>query len=186
MTKNNFNELPNVLPVPSDDGACNHLQGKSIPFVALKSTSGGIINLSKIKEKLVLYFYPMTGKPGVSLPEGWDLIPGARGCTPQACSFRDHYKELRRLNSQVFGVSTQSTEYQQEFANRNHLPFSLLSDEHLTLANSLKLPLFEVDSMTLNKRVTLIIHNGAIKKVFYPVFPPNKNADEVIDWLSSH
>lgn len=142
--------------------------------------------MSKIESKLVLYFYPLTGKPGKSLPDGWNQIPGARGCTPQACSFRDHYKELQKLDAQVFGISTQSSEYQNEVVERLHLPFSLLSDSQLKLAKSLKLPLFKVDSMQLNKRITLIIQGGIIKKVFYPVFPPDKHVEEVIYWLSSN
>ena len=128
----------------------------------------------------------MTGNPRESLSNGWDQIPGARGCTPQACSFRDHHKELQELYTQVFGVSTQSSEYQKEAVERLHLPFELLSDSKLTLSNSLNLPLFEVDSMSLNKRVTIIIQDGTIEKVFYPVFPPDKNIDEVIEYLSSN
>lgn len=185
MAENNFIELPGGLPVPSDDGACDHLRGKMIPSVALKSTNGDVINLSKIQGTLVLYFYPMTGKPGEKLPDGWNQIPGARGCTPQACSFRDHFKELQDFNTQVFGVSTQTSEYQREVAERLHLPFQLLSDSDFVLANSLNLPLFEVDSMSLNKRVTLVIQDGVIEKVFYPVFPPDKNPDNVIEWLAS-
>lgn len=183
---NNYYEIPNDLPVPHDDGACDHLEGKRIPSVELNSTLGNVVDPSKIKGKLVLYFYPLTGKPGVSLPNGWDQIPGARGCTPQACSFRDHFKELQELNVQVFGVSTQSLEYQQEVVERLHLPFPLLSDSNLILSDSLNLPLFEVDSMSLNKRVTLIIQDVVIEKVFYPVFPSDKNPDEVIEWLSSN
>ena len=186
MTKNTYNELPDNLPVPLDDGACNHLKGEKIPAIELNSTSGNTINLSKIENKVVLYFYPLTGKPGKSLPDGWDQIPGARGCTPQACSFRDHYKELKELDAQVFGISTQTSGYQKEVVERLHLPFSILSDSQLILAKSLKLPLFKVDSMQLNKRVTLIIHDGIITKVFYPIFPPDKHVDEVINWLSSN
>ena len=186
MTTNNYNELPANLPVPLDDGACNDLKGKKIPSVELTSTTGHIVDLSEIRGKLVLYFYPMTGNPRESLPNGWDQIPGARGCTPQACSFRDHHKELQELNTQVFGVSTQSSEYQNEAVERLHLPFELLSDSKLTLSNSLNLPLFKVDSMSLNKRVTIIIQDGTIEKVFYPVFPPDKNIDEVIEYLSSN
>ncbi|SES12703.1 peroxiredoxin [Psychrobacillus sp. OK032] len=184
MSDINFNVLPDNLPEPIDNGACNHLKGKSIPSVKLISTSGNVVDVSRIKGKIVLYFYPLTGKPGESLPVGWDQIPGARGCTPQACSFRDHFKELEQLNTQVFGISTQNTDYQSEVVERLHLPFSLLSDSNLKLANSLSLPLFEVESKLLNKRVTLIIQDGLIIKVFYPVFPPDKNAEEVIEWLS--
>lgn len=185
MSNNNFTELPADLPIPIDDGACNHLIGKEIPSIELNSTNRKLVDLSKIDGNLVLYFYPLTGRPGQSLPEGWDQIPGARGCTPQSCSFRDHYKELQALNTQVFGVSTQSSEYQKEAVERLHLPFEILSDSQLRLSNVLSLPLFEADSMILNKRVTLIIKNRIIEKVFYPVFPPDKNVDEVINWLSS-
>lgn len=185
MSNNNLTELPDDLPIPLDDGACSHLKGKRIPSIVLNSTGGNLIDLSKIDGKLVLYFYPLTGKPGQSLPNGWGEIPGARGCTPQACSFRNHYKDLQDLNAQVYGVSTQSSEYQKEVVERLHLPFEILSDSHLKLSNALSLPLFEADSMVLNKRVTLIINNRIIEKVFYPVFPPDKNVDEVIHWLSS-
>ncbi|WP_240374052.1 peroxiredoxin [Bacillus piscicola] len=180
-----FLELPDDLPEPQDDGACNHLKGKEIPSVTLHSTTGESVDLSQIKGRLVLYFYPLTGKPGVSLPSGWNDIPGARGCTAQACSIRDHFQELQKLNTKVFGVSTQRTEYQKELTERLHLPYQLVSDSNLALSNALNLPLFEVDSMTLIKRLTLIVQDGIIEKVFYPVFPPDKNIDEVVEWLSA-
>ncbi|MEN1968730.1 peroxiredoxin [Lentibacillus sp. N15] len=186
MAENNFLELPNDLPVPQDDGACNHLKGNAIPSVELNSIADESVDPSKIMGRFVLYFYPLTGKPGVSLPNGWNEIPGARGCTPQACSIRDHFQELQKLNTKVFGVSTQNTEYQKEFTERLHLPYQLLSDSDLVLSNALSLPLFEVDSMTLNKRLTLIVQDGIIEKVFYPVFPPDKNIDDVVEWLSSN
>jgi peroxiredoxin len=180
---NSFFELPDHLPTPIDDGACDHLKGKSLASITLMSTSGNKIDLSKIQGKLVLYFYPLTGNPNEKLPEGWNQIPGARGCTPQACSFRDHFKELKALNTNVYGISTQGTDYQKEAKERLHLPFDLLSDSHLELAKALNLPLFEIESLTLIKRLTLIIIDGKIEKVFYPVFPPDKNADDVINWL---
>lgn len=131
-----------------------------------------------------MYCYPRTGRPDRDLPLGWNEIPGARGCTPQSCAFRDHYQELQALGAGVFGLSTQNTEYQQEAVERLHLPFGLLTDLELDFTRALRLPTFEIDSMTLIKRLTLIIFDGRIEKVFYPVFPPEQNAEEVIDWLS--
>ncbi|OGB23990.1 MAG: BcpB protein [Burkholderiales bacterium RIFCSPLOWO2_02_FULL_57_36] len=173
------------MPQPIDDGGCAHLPGVKVTAVHLTSTSGRQVDLSAMAGTLVLYFYPMTGRPGVPLPTGWDQIPGARGCTPQSCSFRDHYGELQALGATVFGVSTQASDYQQEAAERLHLPFDLLSDENLTLAKALSLPMFEVDDKVLIKRLTLIIKNGEIVKVFYPVFPSDRNANEVITWLQN-
>jgi peroxiredoxin len=179
----NIYQLPENLPAPIDDGACNHLAGMFLPSVALRSTSGRLVDLSQLVGRTVVYFYPRTGDPDKNPPRGWDEIPGARGCTPQSCAFRDHYRELQELDARVFGVSTQDTDYQREAVERLHLPFELLSDARLIFANDLRLPTFEVESMVLIKRLTLIIDNGRIEKVFYPVFPPNKNADEVITWL---
>jgi len=176
-------ELPNDLPVPEDDGAADHLPGMRLPSVPLASTSGGIVDLSALPGRTVVYCYPMTGRPDRSLPAGWDEIPGARGCTPQSCSFRDHHAELRSLGASVFGSSTQDTEYQREAATRLHLPFALLSDSDLALAGALGLPTFEVDGMVLLKRLTLVIDEGWIEKVFYPVFPPDRSAEEVVEWL---
>lgn len=176
-------KLPGDLPVPTDDGACNHLTGKLVPSIALLSTRGRCIDLSAIAGRMVVYCYPMTKQPGIPVPDGWDAIPGARGCTPQSCAFREHYQELKDLGAQVFGLSTQSTEYQIEAKNRLHLPFDLLSDCDLTFANILNLPTFEIEDKHLIKRVTLIVEDGKIIKVFYPVFPPDKNADEVLNWL---
>jgi peroxiredoxin len=179
-------ELPKDLPIPVDDGACDHLVGESLPSIALFSTQGVHVNLSAISGYVIIYCYPMTGKPGVSLPHGWDDIPGARGCTPQSCAFRDHYQELNNLGSQVFGLSTQSNEYQLEAKIRLHLPFDLLSDCDLSFAKMLKLPILEIDNNHLIKRVTLIVKDGKIVKVFYPVFPPDRNADDVINWLKKY
>ena len=179
----NPHELPNDLPVPTDDGAADHLQGMHLPPVALASTAGETVDLSALPGRTVVYCYPMTGRPGTNLPPGWDEIPGARGCTPQSCSFRDHHAELQALGARVFGLSTQGTEYQSEAAGRLHLPFALLSDAELAFAGALGLPTFEVEGMVLLKRLTLVIDDGWIEKVFYPVFPPDKSAAEVVEWL---
>jgi peroxiredoxin len=182
----NLTELPKDLPTPIDDGACDRLLGKSLPSIALASTQGESIGLSAISGRVVVYCYPMTGQPDIPLPDGWEEIPGARGCTPQSCAFRDHYQELKDLGAQVFGLSSQSTEYQLEAKMRLHLPFELLSDRDLIFANLLKLPLFEIEGKHLIKRVTLIVQDGKIVKFFYPVFPPDRNANDVIDWLHAH
>ena len=176
-------ELPNNLPAPEDDGAADHLPGMRLPPVSLASTSGEVVDLSALPGRTVVYCYPMTGRPDRSLPTGWDEIPGARGCTPQSCSFRDHHAELRALGARVFGLSTQDTDYQREAATRLHLPFALLSDSDLAFAGALDLPTFEVEGMVLLKRLTLIIDEGWIEKVFYPVFPPDRSAEEVVGWL---
>ncbi len=171
------------MRVPEDDGAAAHLLGMSLPRIALQSTDGSLVELSSLDGYWVIYIYPMTGRPGVALPDGWDEIPGARGCTPQSCSFRDHHSELRKLNSDVFGLSTQESRYQKEARERLHLPFQLLSDTERRLGLALNLPTFTVQGMTLYKRLTLIAHTGRIEKVFYPVFPPDRNADDVLIWL---
>jgi len=183
MINNNLTELPKDLPLPIDDGAAAHLEGMSLAKIALPSTDGGTVELASITGRFVIYIYPMTGRPGVPLPDGWDAIPGARGCTPQSCNFRDHHTELSALGVGVFGLSTQDTEYQREARDRLHLPFQLLSDSSLQLKNALRLPTFQVQGMELYKRLTLIIETGKIEKVFYPVFPPDKNAEEVLVWL---
>lgn len=176
--------LPAGIPVPQDDGAARHLTGADLPDVVLPATTGGTVHLSKLRGRTVVYIYPRTGVPGVDPPDGWNQIPGARGCTPQSCAFRDHFDELRRLGvAHLYGLSTQDTAYQKEAATRLHLPFPLLSDEKLTLAKALNLPTFFVAGMTLLKRMALIIDDGRITKVFYPVFPPDKNAAEVAAWL---
>jgi HAD superfamily hydrolase (TIGR01509 family) len=176
-------DLPENLPVPIDDGACRHLTGMSLPSIALPSTVGRNVDLAQLPGRVVVYCYPRTGQPGAPVPAGWDEIPGARGCTPQTCAFRDHFAELRVLDTRVFGLSTQDTAYQREAATRLHLPFELLSDAALEFARRLQLPTFEFAGMTLVKRLTLIVNDGRIEKVFYPVFPPDKNAEEVIQWL---
>ena len=158
----------------------------SCPKITLPSTDGGTVELASLTGRFVIYIYPMTGRPGVSLPDGWDAIPGARGCTPQSCSFRDHYTELNALNTGVFGLSAQDTEYQREVRDRLHLPFQLLSDSSLQLKAAMRLPTFHVQGLELYKRLTLIVETGKIEKVFYPVFPPDKNAEEVLAWLKQH
>lgn len=178
-----LSELPSDLPVPQDDGAVSHLTGTRLPDVSLPATSGAMIHLGNLEGLHVLYVYPMTARPDVELPDGWDSIPGARGCTPQACAFRDHYAELQSLHAGVFGISTQQSDYQREARERLHLPFELLSDPSLLLKDKLGLPVFTVEEWALYKRLTLIIRNGVIIKTFYPVFPPDRNAEEVIDWL---
>ena len=180
----NPNFLPPDIPVPQDDGAARHLAGLTLPDIALPATSGAPVNLSKLNGRTVLYIYPRTGVPGVDPPPGWDQIPGARGCTPQSCGFRDHFTELKGLGvSHVYGLSTQDTAYQREAAERLHLPFAILSDAELKLARAIDLPTFTTSGMTLFKRMALVIDDGVIVKAFYPVFPPDKNAEEVIAWL---
>jgi len=176
--------LPPGIQVPQDDGAARHLAGMKLPKLALPATDGAAVDLGGLSGRTVVYIYPRTGVPGVDPPDGWDLIPGARGCTPQSCSFRDHFAELKALGvARLFGLSTQETAYQQEAVARLHLPFPVLSDEKLALARPLKLPTITVAGMTLLKRMVLVIDDGAITHVFYPVFPPNKSAAEVVAWL---
>jgi peroxiredoxin len=183
----NLNELPPNLPVPKDDGGARHLKGMAMPDLELMSTSNRRVNLSKLSApRVIVYAYPRTGEPGKPSPPGWDDIPGARGCTPETCGFRDHHKDLARLHAEVFGVSTQDTPYQQEMVKRLEVPFEVLSDEHLALTRALRLPTFTVQGMTLLKRLTLVVRNGRIEHVFYPVFPPDKHAEEVIAWLKRH
>jgi peroxiredoxin len=178
------NVLPAELPAPQDDGAARHLAGMRLPSLVLAATDGSNVDLSKLSGRTVVYVYPRTGVPGQPLPVGWNEIPGARGCTPQSCGFRDHFGELKRLGVvRVFGLSTQDTAYQREAVERLHLPFPVLSDERLALVRALDLPTFTTSGMTLLKRMALIIDDGVISKVFYPVFPPDKNAEEVIAWL---
>src|SRR4051812_825492 len=167
--------LPPDLPRPVDDGAADHLAGMAMPAVSLPSTAGRMVTLSDLTApRTVLYCYPMTGVPGKPLPQGWNEIPGARGCTPQACNFKDHYLELLDLKAEVFGLSTQTTEYQREAVERLHLPFEILSDAELTLSTALRLPTFEVNGRPLLKRLTLVVRAGRIERFFYPVFPPNE------------
>jgi peroxiredoxin len=176
-----------TLPAPQDDGAARHLIGLQLPSIELAATQGGTVDLSIQRGRSVVYAYPMTGKPDVPLPDGWDMLPGARGCTPQSCAFRDHAAELRAAGADhIFGLSTQTTAYQQEAAERLHLPFSLLSDASLALTQELKLPTLIVDGMTLTKRLTMVVQNGRIEYIFYPVFPPDQNAADVVQWLAQN
>ncbi|NSX56737.1 peroxiredoxin [Parasulfitobacter algicola] len=174
------------LPEPEDNGAADHLTGTMLPQMQLSSTSGVMIDLSHLSGITVVYAYPRTGQPDQPLPDGWDMIPGARGCTPQSCAFRDHFAELKALGvDHLFGLSTQDTAYQSEAAARLHLPFPLLSDAKLALTKALNLPTFQAAGMTLLHRLTLIVRDGVIIKSFYPVFPPDQNATDVINWLKS-
>jgi peroxiredoxin len=177
-------KLPADLPAPEDDGAARHLTGLKLPTLALTATDGSEVDLSALTGRTVVYAYPRTGRPGQDPPDGWDAIPGARGCTPQSCSFRDHFAELQRVGvAHLFGLSTQNTEYQREAAERLHLPFPILSDAKFAFAREIRLPTFEVAGMTLLKRLVLVIEDGMIVKLFYPVFPPDRSADEVVAWL---
>jgi peroxiredoxin len=182
----NVHELPRDLPVPVDDGACAHLPGLSMPAIALPSTAGRLVDLAALPGRTVVYVYPRTGRPDQDPPRGWNEIPGARGCTPQSCAFRDHHAELAARGARVLGLSTQDTGYQREAVERLHLPFELLSDDGLRLARALRLPTFEVEGMTLIRRLTLIADGGRIARVFYPVFPPDRNAADVLAWLTAH
>lgn len=178
--------LPEDLPIPVDDGAVRHLTGVKIPDIALAATDGTKVSLAWLPGRAVVYVYPRTGRPDQDLPTGWNAIPGARGCTPQSCGFRDHFAELTALGvTHLYGLSTQDTAYQSEAAERLHLPFPLLSDAELKFSQALDLPTFEVDGMKLIKRMALVIDDGTITHVFYPVFPPDRNAEEVIAWLQA-
>ena len=182
----NLNQLPINLPIPQDDGSTNHLKGMKLPNVSLNATNGKAVNFGDKKGKLVIYCYPMTGQPNVALPDGWDQIPGARGCTPQSCSFRDHYQELQALGAEVIGLSVQTTEYQKEMADRLHLPFPVVCDVNYEFQKALNMPTFVAAGMTLLKRVTLITNNGVIEAVHYPIFPSDSDPAWVIDYLKSH
>jgi peroxiredoxin len=189
MRTDNLYELPADLPVPRDDGATRHLTGAFLPSIALPSTSGGSVRLDDSSIRLaVVYCYPRTGRPDTNAlgsTESWNAIPGARGCTPQSCAYRDYYEELQRLGAVVYGLSTQTTDYQQEAVSRLRLPFPLLSDASGDFSASLRLPSFEVEGVHLLKRLTLIIGRGQILHHFYPVFPPDKDAETVVAWITS-
>ena len=172
--------LPDGLPVPPDDGAADHLMGSKLPDVVLPSSQGAV----NVRDFDVLYVYPRTGRPDRPMLPGWDEIPGARGCTPQSCGFRDHHAELEALGIRVAGLSAQSADEQIEFAQRNQMPFPVISDEWLELARDPGLPTFDVAGLTLYKRLALIADRGRIVKVFYPVFPPDRNAEDVVAWLT--
>lgn len=175
-----------TIPAPADDGAARHLVGRALPSIGLAATDGRRVDLGALRGLTVVYAYPRTGRPGFDNPDGWDMIPGARGCTPQSCAFRDHFAELRERGvDHLFGLSTQEPAYQQEAAARLHLPFAILSDDQLELTTALALPTFVTAGMTLLKRFTLIIRDGRIAHVFYPVFPPDRNAADVMAWLAA-
>jgi peroxiredoxin len=181
--------LPPNLPAPADDGACDHLPGSRVASVRLASTGGGVVDLAEVAQRsTVFFFYPRTGEPGKAAGPEWDAIPGARGCTPQSCGFRDLHREFTKLAVSVFGISTQETGYQREFVTRNHVPFELLSDHDLSLTRALRLPTFEYPverggPTTLIKRMAWFVERGSIEKVWYPVFPPDRNAETVLAWL---
>jgi peroxiredoxin len=181
--------LPHGLPVPADDGAARHLIGVRVPPIPLPTTDGGNLRVGEVatNKRRVVYAYPRTGRPGEPpLVEDWDLIPGARGCTPEACAFRDHHADLARAGAEVVGLSTQGIPYQREAVDRLHLPFALVSDARLRLTRAMRLPTFEVAGHVLLKRFTLVIREGRVEHVFYPVFPPDRHAEEVLAWLDAH
>jgi peroxiredoxin len=184
-----FTRLPSDLPAPADDGAADHLSGAPMPAIALTATDGARVDLSRLGRggPTIVYIYPMTGRPGVALPNGWDDVPGARGCTPEACGFRDHHTDLLAAGaSEVYGLSSQDTDYQNEAVQRLQLPFAMLSDPELALGAALRLPTFTIEGTTRYQRLTLVITGGVIEHVFYPVFPPDGHAEQVLDWVRSH
>jgi peroxiredoxin len=180
-----IHSIPDDLPVPEDDGAADHLLDAAVPPVALKATNEEAVRLDQLDGRTVLFCFPRTGRPDEELPPGWNAIPGARGCTPEACGFRDTHAQFTDLGVRVLALSTQDGAYQREMAERLHLPFPVLSDEGLELTRALDLPTFETSGWTLLKRLTLVIDDGKIRHVFYPVFPPDGHAAEVLDWLRS-
>jgi len=187
VQKDAFYNLPPNLPVPKDDGAARHLPGMQVHAITLVSTANRRVSLAELaRERTVIYCYPRTGAPGQPVPKNWDDIPGSRGGTPESCGFRDHYHALKALHVRVFGLSTQTTEYQREAVERLHLPFEILSDADFAVTNALRLPTFEFEGVRLLKRLTLILSSGRIEKAFYPVFPPDKHAEEVIAWLTGN
>jgi len=179
--------LPEDLPSPVDDGAADHLLGRRVPALTLPATSGEPLDLSALTGRTVVYAYPRTGRPGEApLVEDWDEIPGARGCTPESCAFRDHHAELREAGADVVGLSTQDPDYQREAATRLHLPYPLLSDADLALTRALDLPTFEAAGQVLLRRLTLLVRDGVVEHVWYPVFPPDSHPQEVLSWLLSN
>ncbi|MCD1286120.1 MerR family transcriptional regulator [Brevibacterium sp. GP-SGM9] len=185
-TMTDYTTLPDGLPVPEDDGAADHLPGTAIPDLTLPSSDGGSIKLGNLGPgRVVIYLYPLTGRPGVDLPDGWDSIPGARGCSTEACNFRDHFDDLKSAGAElVYGLSSQDPVYQAEVVDRLRLPFPMISDEAFALGKVLNLPTFSAPSReSLYARLTLIIRDGVIEHVFYPIFPPNEHAGQVLEWL---
>ena len=177
--------LPPDLPVPEDDGACDHLVGTMLPQLTLESSEGPVSLRELSLDRLVLYVYPRTGRPDRPMPEGWDEIPGARGCTPQSLGFRDAHAHLQELGAKVAGLSAQPLDDQLEFAERNAIPYPVIADPELRLGAALGLPTFEAGGLRLYKRLALVVESCAIAKAFYPVFPPDENAAEVVAWLES-
>ena len=188
MRSDNLYALPDNIPVPTDDGAADHLPGAAVPPTVLLSTKGRRVSLAEAsrRSRVVVYCYPRTGKPDQDPPPGWDDVPGARGCTPQSCGFRDRHDEYMALGAEVFGLSVQGTDYQREMAQRIHLPFEVLSDVDYELTRTMRLPTFVIHGHTLLKRTTLVLHQGSVEKMFYPVFPPDRNAAEVLAWLRAN
>ena len=187
MNNVNLNSLPDNLPIPKDDGKCNHLEGMDIPEVSLLTSNGDYLQLRRKESfRIVFYCYPMTGRLDKSLPENWNNIPGARGCTPENCSFRDNYEALIKLNALPIGVTTQSIEDIKEMTNRLKINYDILSDYKLEFIKTLSLPTFKIKDKIFIKRLTLIINNCKIIKVFYPVFPPDKHINEVLKWLKNN
>ena len=180
--------LPPDLPAPVDDGAAAHLTGTALPDISLPATDGRTVSLARLGPgRAVIYAYPRTGRPGEpSLTDDWDLIPGARGCTPETCGFRDHHAEMRQAGAEVFGLSTQDSAYQKELVDRLHLPFAILSDQELKLTRAMRLPTFDAAGQTLLKRLTLVIRDGRVEHVWYPVFPPDRHAEDVLGWLKAN
>lgn len=183
-----FLSLPEELPVPIDDGAANHLTGLKIPSIALMGTSGELVKLNNLGAgRTILYVYPRTGTPGVEVPDSWNSIPGARGCTQESCGFRDLYSELKKAGvAEIFGMSNQDSDYQFEVVQRLHLPFQMLSDLNGELGGALKLPSFDFENTKLYARLTMVIHDSVIEKVFYPVFPPDSHSQDVLNWLKEN
>ena len=184
-----YTGLPDSLPIPQDDGAADHLPGMPMPELSLRTSEGQVVDLGALKAgRTIIYLYPRTGRPGTDLPDGWDAIPGARGCTPEACGFRDHFSDLHAAGvSAVWGLSSQDSDYQAEVVDRLHLPFGMLSDPQLALADALRLPTFSAPGHDrLYSRLTLVVRAGVIEHVFYPVFPPNTHAQQVLDWLQAN
>jgi peroxiredoxin/DNA-binding transcriptional MerR regulator len=182
-----YDHLPSDLPAPTDDGAADHLPGLRLPELGLPATDGTTVDLQALPGRAVLYLYPLSGRPGVDLPDGWDAIPGARGCTPESCGFRDHFAELRAAGAgAVYGLSSQDSDYQAELADRLGLPFPILSDEPLALADALRLPTFEADGRRRYSRLTLVVDAGRVTHAFYPIFRPDRHAAQVLAWLRAH
>jgi peroxiredoxin len=187
MRSDDLYSLPEALPAPEDDGACAHLLGAEVPALELLSTQGRHVSLAEASRRgrVVVYCYPRTGVPDRDPPKGWNQIPGARGCTPQTCGFRDHHAGFRALGAEVFGLSVQDTAYQREMAGRLGVTFEVLSDDGYRLTRAMRFPTFTVEGKELLRRFTLVLHHGRVERVFYPVFPPDENAASVLAWLRS-